>query len=73
MRGLQASRRQRGQDRKAIALALAVTTRCEGCVSAHAKKAVEFGASREEIAEVRRRGFDLHGASLRCAICIAGG
>ncbi|MXP26817.1 carboxymuconolactone decarboxylase family protein [Altererythrobacter indicus] len=34
-----------------IALAVAVTTRCDGCISIHAKKAVELGASHEEIAE----------------------
>lgn len=34
-----------------IALAVAVTTRCDGCIAAHTKAAVEFGASREEIAE----------------------
>lgn len=34
-----------------IALAVAVTTRCDGCIAVHAKKATELGASREEIAE----------------------
>lgn len=34
-----------------IALAVAVTTRCDGCISVHTKKAVEHGASRAEIAE----------------------
>ncbi|WP_186111741.1 carboxymuconolactone decarboxylase family protein [Burkholderia gladioli] len=34
-----------------IALAVAVTTRCDGCIAVHTKKAVEHGASREEIAE----------------------
>ncbi|AFQ51160.1 alkylhydroperoxidase [Burkholderia cepacia GG4] len=34
-----------------IALAVAVTTRCDGCISFHTKAAVERGASREEIAE----------------------
>ncbi|GAB3628119.1 alkylhydroperoxidase [Pandoraea terrae] len=34
-----------------IALAVAVTTRCDGCISVHAKKAVEFGATRAEVAE----------------------
>ncbi|AYG68305.1 MULTISPECIES: carboxymuconolactone decarboxylase family protein [unclassified Rhizobium] len=34
-----------------IALAVAVTTRCDGCIAVHAKKAVELGASKEEIAE----------------------
>lgn len=34
-----------------IALAVAVTTRCDGCISIHTKKAVEHGASLEEISE----------------------
>ena len=34
-----------------IALAVAVTTRCDGCISVHTKKAVEAGASLEEISE----------------------
>ncbi|MEX3937796.1 carboxymuconolactone decarboxylase family protein [Paraburkholderia phymatum] len=34
-----------------ISLAVAVTTRCDGCISVHTKKAVEQGATREEIAE----------------------
>jgi AhpD family alkylhydroperoxidase len=35
-----------------IALAVAVTTRCDGCIAIHAKKAVELGATKGEIAEV---------------------
>lgn len=34
-----------------IALAVAITTRCDGCISVHTKKAVEHGASYEEITE----------------------
>lgn len=34
-----------------IALAVSVTTRCDGCISTHAKKAVELGATKAEIAE----------------------
>lgn len=34
-----------------IALAVAVTTRCDGCISIHTKKAVEHGATLEEISE----------------------
>lgn len=34
-----------------IALAVAVTTRCDGCIAVHAKKAIELGASEGEIAE----------------------
>jgi AhpD family alkylhydroperoxidase len=34
-----------------ISLAVAVTTRCDGCITVHAKKALQAGATREEIAE----------------------
>lgn len=34
-----------------IALAVAVTTRCDGCISVHTKKAVEHGATIDEITE----------------------
>ena len=34
-----------------IALAVAVTTRCDGCIAVHTKNAVARGATREEIAE----------------------
>lgn len=34
-----------------IALAVAVTTRCDGCIASHTKSAIEQGASLEEISE----------------------
>ncbi|MBB3008595.1 carboxymuconolactone decarboxylase family protein [Cupriavidus alkaliphilus] len=34
-----------------IALAVAVTTRCDGCISVHTRKAVEHGATLGEISE----------------------
>lgn len=34
-----------------IALAVAITTRCDGCIAVHTKNAVDKGATREEIAE----------------------
>lgn len=37
--------------RELIALAVAATTRCEGCIAAHAEKAVKAGATRDELAE----------------------
>src|SRR5262245_57735872 len=37
--------------RQLISLAVAVTTRCDGCISVHAEKAVENGATKEEVAE----------------------
>lgn len=39
-----------------IALAVAVTTRCDGCIGSHTQKAIDAGASREEIAEALGRG-----------------
>ena len=48
-----------------IALAVAVTTRCDGCIAVHAKNAVERGASREEIAEALGVAISLNaGAAL---------
>lgn len=35
----------------ALAVAVAVTTRCDGCISVHTKKAVEHGATLPEITE----------------------
>ena len=37
--------------RELIALAVAVTLRCDGCITVHADAAIKQGASREEIAE----------------------
>lgn len=37
--------------RELIALAVAVTMRCDGCIAVHAKAAVRHGASKEEVAE----------------------
>nr|WIE91269.1 carboxymuconolactone decarboxylase family protein [Mesorhizobium sp. WSM4875] len=37
--------------RQLISLAVAVTTRCDGCVAVHSKQARKEGATREEIAE----------------------
>lgn len=37
--------------RELIALAVAVTTRCDGCITVHSAEALKQGASREEIAE----------------------
>jgi AhpD family alkylhydroperoxidase len=34
-----------------IALAIAVTRECDGCIAAHARSAVRRGATREEVAE----------------------
>lgn len=37
--------------RELIALAVSVTTRCDGCITVHAGEAIKHGASREEVAE----------------------
>ncbi|WP_452094341.1 carboxymuconolactone decarboxylase family protein [Dongia soli] len=37
--------------RELISLAVAVTVRCDGCITVHTKAAADAGASREEIAE----------------------
>ncbi len=37
--------------RQLISLAVAVTTRCDGCITVHTDAALKAGASREEIAE----------------------
>ena len=48
-----------------IALAVAVTTRCDGCISVHTKAAVDHGATREEIAEALGVAISLNaGAAL---------
>lgn len=37
--------------REFIALAVAITTRCQGCIDAHVRKAKAAGATKEEVAE----------------------
>ena len=34
-----------------MALAIGVSLRCEGCIAAHVKSAMDYGATREEVAE----------------------
>ncbi len=50
-RGAASARHLDAKTREMIALAVAVTTRCEGCIDAHARKAKAAGATKEEIAE----------------------
>jgi AhpD family alkylhydroperoxidase len=40
-----------GKTRELISLAVAVTTRCDGCIASHVEAAIKYGAKREEIAE----------------------
>jgi AhpD family alkylhydroperoxidase len=37
--------------RELIALAVAVTTRCDGCIAVHTEAAIRHGATKDEIAE----------------------
>ncbi|WP_084693947.1 carboxymuconolactone decarboxylase family protein [Paracoccus sp. 228] len=51
--------------RQLIAIAVAITTRCDGCISVHSKEAVAAGATREEIAEALGVAMSLNmGAAL---------
>lgn len=34
-----------------LAIAIAITTRCDGCIAFHVKAAIEYGVSRDELAE----------------------
>jgi AhpD family alkylhydroperoxidase len=51
--------------RQLISLAVAVTTRCDGCIVFHTDAALKAGASKEEISEAlaRRRGGHERGRS----------
>jgi AhpD family alkylhydroperoxidase len=50
-RGAAATQHLDAKTREFIALAVAVTTRCEGCIDAHVRKAKAAGASKQEIVE----------------------
>ncbi|HLZ65311.1 MAG TPA: carboxymuconolactone decarboxylase family protein [Aliidongia sp.] len=51
--------------RELIALAVAVTTRCDGCIAVHSAEAVKLGVSDEEIAEALGVAVNLNaGAAL---------
>ncbi len=50
-RGAATTRHLDAKTRELIGLAVAVTTRCQGCIDAHARKAKSLGASKEEVAE----------------------
>jgi AhpD family alkylhydroperoxidase len=39
------------QPRELIALAVSVTTRCDGCITVHTNEAIEHGATKAEISE----------------------
>ncbi|WP_408021692.1 carboxymuconolactone decarboxylase family protein [Siccirubricoccus phaeus] len=50
-RGAATTQHLDAKTRELIALAVAITTRCDGCIDAHVRKAKVAGASREEMAE----------------------
>lgn len=52
--------------RELIALAVAATTRCEGCISIHAREAVKAGATRDELLETLAMAIDLNAGA--CAV-----
>lgn len=61
--------------RELIAIGVAATTQCDFCIATHAKRAVEAGASQQEIAEatmvataVRAGGGAVHGAKTMGAV-----
>ena len=39
------------KQKELIALGIAITIRCEGCISCHVQEAIEAGATKEEIVE----------------------
>jgi AhpD family alkylhydroperoxidase len=54
-----------GKTRELIALAVAVTTRCDGCIASHVEAAIKHGAKREELAEALGMAIALNaGAAL---------
>lgn len=44
-----------------IALAIAITTHCDGCISAHARAAALAGATEEEVAEMVGVAISMNG------------
>jgi AhpD family alkylhydroperoxidase len=64
-RGASTTRHLDAKTREMIALAVAVTTRCDGCIDAHARKARAAGATKEEVAEALGMAIALNaGAAL---------
>lgn len=51
--------------RELISLAVAVTTRCDGCIASHVEEAIKAGVTREEMAEALGVAISLNaGAAL---------
>ena len=47
-----------------IAIAASLTARCQGCLEGHIKKALKFGASREEISETIAIAIGVNAAAI---------
>ena len=63
--GASKMRRLDAKTHELIALSVAVTTLCDGCIAVHTKKAVEQGTTRGEIAEALGVAISLNaGAAL---------
>lgn len=46
--------------RELISIAVAITTRCDGCIAAHADAAINAGATREEVAATLATAISLN-------------
>ena len=46
--------------RELISLAVAITTRCDGCIGAHSAAAIKAGATREEVAAALATAISLN-------------
>ena len=46
--------------RELIAIAVAITTRCDGCIGVHADAAIKAGATREEVAATLATAISLN-------------
>jgi len=47
-----------------IAIAASVATKCQGCLDGHVKKAIKFGASREEVGEAVAIAIGVNAAAI---------
>jgi AhpD family alkylhydroperoxidase len=49
-----------------MALAIAISSKCEGCLVFHVQNAIKHGASREEVAETIAVSIEMGGGPPRC-------
>lgn len=52
-----------GRVKEAVALAISVVKRCDGCIAYHARAAAKAGATREEVAELLAVALLMDGAT----------